>query len=290
MRSMTGYGQNRAAENGREITIELKSVNHRFLDINLRMPRGLLSLEDPIRKEIAKKLHRGHVDVFFTYRNTAENARVVSVDESLAASYVEAFAALARLPGVRDDCAASLLAALPNVLAVTEAEEDLVAVEALTFTALSGALDSLINMREKEAESMLLDLSAHLSALEEIVSGIEARAPLVVAACQKKLCARIEELLGAPPDPQRLAQEVALIADRAAIDEEIARLKSHMLQYRECLKADGPAGRKLDFLTQEMGREINTIGSKSSDLPIASFVLKAKAELEKLREQVQNIE
>jgi len=287
---MTGYGQKRVAEDGREITIELKSVNHRFLDINPRMPRGMLFLEDSIRKEIAKQLHRGHVDAFVVYRNTTENARAVSVDESLATSYEAALSALAKLPGVRDDRSVSFFASLPNIITITEAEDDLGAVEALTFKALSEALDLLVAMREKEAESMLADLTAHLNALEGIVSGIEARAPLVVAAYQKKLHARVEELLGAPPDPQRLSQEIALFADRAAIDEEIARLKSHMLQFGDCLEKPGSIGRKLDFLAQEMGREVNTIGSKSSDLPIASFVLEAKSELEKLREQVQNVE
>lgn len=290
MRSMTGFGQNCVLENGREITIELKSVNHRFLDINLRLPRGLLALEDPMRKKIAKTVHRGHVDVYFTYRNTTENARTVTVDEGLAASYGAALVTLSKFPGLRDDRSVSFLASLPNILTVTEAEDDLGAVEALTFKALDTALHFLIEMREKEAESMLADLTAHLSALEEIVREIEARAPLVVSACQKRLQARVEELTGAPPDPQRLAQEIALFADRAAIDEEIARLKSHAAQFHECLKMDGPIGRKLDFLTQEMGREINTIGSKSSDLQVVSLVLEAKSELEKQREQIQNIE
>ena len=290
MRSMTGYGQHRVSENGREIVIELKSVNHRFLDISLRLPRGLLSLDDPMRKEIAKKLHRGHVDIFFTYRNTTENARTVTVDEGLTASYGAALETLSRLPGLRDDRSVSLLASLPNILTVAEAEDDLGTVEALTFIALDKALRLLIEMREKEAESMLADLSVHLSLFMETVREIETRAPLVVEAYQKKLQARVEELIGAPPDPQRLAQEIALFADRAAIDEEIARLKSHTQQFHECLKTDGPIGRKLDFLTQEMGREVNTIGSKASDLDIASLVVTAKSELEKLREQIQIIE
>lgn len=290
MRSMTGYGQKRIEESGREIVIELKSVNHRFLDINLRMPRGLLYLEEPVRKAIAKSLHRGHVDVFLVYQNKNEGARVVSVDQGLAASYAAALSSLAKLPGIRDDRTVSLFAALPNILTVAEEEDDLSAIEKLTFKALEDALFALLEMREREAGAMFADLTTHLDILTRIISEIEARAPLVVEAYQKKLNERIEGMLGTLPDPQRLSQEVALFADRAAIDEEIARLQSHVAQFRECLQKTEPVGRKLDFLTQEMGREINTIGSKASDLSIASFVLEAKSELEKLREQIQNIE
>lgn len=290
MHSMTGYGQKKLAEDGREIIIELKALNHRFLDINLRMPRGLLSLEEPIRKALAARLHRGHIDIFFTYRNTREDARAVSVDQGLAVAYAAALSELARQPGILDDRSVSFFASLPNVLTVSDAEDDIGVVMDLCLRTLDGAIASLLLMRAQEGEALRADLSARLAALSAIVSKIAERAPLVVDEYRLRLNARIEELLGMPPDPQRIAQEVALLADRAAIDEELIRLGSHIGQFTESLALSEPIGRKLDFLTQEMGREVNTIGSKASDFQIASLVVEAKAELEKLREQVQNIE
>lgn len=290
MHSMTGYGQKKLTEDGREIIIELKAVNHRFLDINLRMPRGLLSLEEPIRKALAARLHRGHIDIFFTYRNTREDARAVSVDQGLAVAYAAALSELARQPGILDDRSVSFFASLPNVLTVSDAEDDIGVVMDLCLRTLDGAIASLLLMRAQEGEALRADLSARLAALSAIVSKIAERAPLVVDEYRLRLNARIEELLGMPPDPQRIAQEVALLADRAAIDEELIRLGSHIGQFTESLALSEPIGRKLDFLTQEMGREVNTIGSKASDFQIASLVVEAKAELEKLREQVQNIE
>lgn len=290
MHSMTGYGQKRLVENGREMVIELKSVNHRFLDINLRMPRGLLYLEELIRKSLSIRLQRGHVDVFFSYRNTREDARTVSVDQGLAAAYEVALAELARLPGISDDRTVSFFASLQGILTVTEAEDDMAAVENLCHRTLAEAITSLLAMRAQEGNALRADLAARLASLCTIVAKITERAPLVVTDYKQRLDARIAELLGTTPDPQRMAQEVALFADRAAIDEEIVRLESHMQQFREGLTSEEPIGRKLDFVTQEMGREINTIGSKASDVTIASLVVEAKAELEKMREQVQNVE
>ncbi len=290
MHSMTGYGRCRRETEGREMTVELKSVNHRFLDINLRLPRGLLFLEDPIRKALSARLSRGHVDVFVSYKNARNDAREVSVDVPLAKAYAGALSALASATGVADDRTLSRLAALPDVLTVTEKDEDQDAVQLVCLDALSGALDALIAMRADEGGALVRDIGARLDTMASYVSGITVRAPEVIIEYRSKLEARIDELLSAPPDPWRLAQEVALTADRAAIDEELVRLDSHLQQMRDALAAAEPVGRKLDFLVQELNREVNTIGSKASDLAIASLVVAAKAEIEKIREQVQNIE
>jgi len=290
MRSMTGYGRFRQERNGREITIEIKTVNHRFLDLNLRMPRGTLFLEEPLRKALASRLSRGHADVFLTYRNARDDAKEVMVDTSLLHAYAAAFDVMATETGLTDDRSLTRLAALPNVLTVTEKEDDQDAVTALCIDTLHGALDALTLMRDQEGQALASDLATRTGHLEEITEQIGARAPEVVKEYQAKLDARIVQLLAAPPDPQRMAQEVALFADKAAIDEELVRLKSHFTQVRECLAATEPVGRKLDFLVQELNREVNTISSKASDLAIASLVVEAKAEIEKIREQVQNIE
>ena len=290
MRSMTGYGRFRQERNGREITIEIKTVNHRFLDLNLRMPRGTLFLEEPLRKALASRLSRGHADVFLTYRNARDDAKEVVVDTSLLHAYAAAFDVMATETGLTDDRSLTRLAALPNVLTVTEKEDDQDAVTALCIDTLHGALDALTLMRDQEGQALTSDLATRTGHLEEITEQIGARAPEVVKEYQTKLDARIVQLLAAPPDPQRMAQEVALFADKAAIDEELVRLKSHFTQVRECLAATEPVGRKLDFLVQELNREVNTISSKASDLAIASLVVEAKAEIEKIREQVQNIE
>lgn len=290
MRSMTGYGRCRHELDGREMTIELKTVNHRFLDLNLRLPRGLLFLEDAIRKQVCARLSRGHLDVFLTYRNARDDAREVRVDLPLLSAYSAAFDSIIRHSGIPDDRSLSRLASLPDVLTIAEMEDDQEAILALCREALDRALDALLAMRACEGKALWADLSARLSRLDALTAGIAERAPDVVLDYQARLTARVADLLGAPPDPQRLAQEVALLADRASIDEELVRLSSHIRQIREALLSDEPIGRKLDFLVQELNREINTIGAKASDLSIAMGVVEAKAEIEKIREQVQNIE
>lgn len=290
MHSMTGYGRARREAEGRCLTVELKSVNHRFLDVALRMPRSLSFLEDPVRRALGERLSRGHVDVFLAYQNSREDARRVTVNAALARAYAQGLDELAALIGARDERTVAELAALPDVMTVAEADEDQEAVTAMCNAALSDALRALETMRENEGNALARDVLARLDALEAIARGIAARAPGVVRDYQAKLEARIAELLAAPPDPQRLAQEVAFMADRAAIDEELVRLESHIAQMRQMTREDGPVGRKLDFLVQELNREVNTIGSKASDLQIATAVVEAKAEIEKLREQVQNVE
>jgi uncharacterized protein (TIGR00255 family) len=272
------------------MTVEVKTVNHRFLDVNLRVPRGLFFLENPIRKAISAHLIRGHADVFVTYRNARDDAREVAVNIPLALAYADALNRLAIASGMVDDRSLSRLAEMPDVLTVAEKTEDQDAVVSLCMHALTHALGQVAAMRALEGESMARDIAARLDALAHCVAGIGERAPGVVAEYRASLEARLKVSLASPPDPWRLAQEIAILAERAAIDEELVRLDSHIAQFRAALETDEPVGRKLDFIVQELHREINTTGSKASDLVVSSLVVSAKAEIEKIREQVQNIE
>ena len=289
MLSMTGYGRAMGDMDGRQLTIEVKSVNHRFLDIAFRMPRTLMFLEDDARKLIGAKLARGHVDVFLTYRNLRSDAKNVSVDRALFDAYSGALSQLTDAD-VRDDRSLMSIARLPDVLVVTEAEEDQEALRALMRDTLDEALDKLVAMRAREGAEMKRDLAGRAAHIEEMTRAIEARYPETVGEYTARLRASIEELIGQSVDETRLLTEVAVMADRSAIAEETVRLHAHIAQLRECLEAAEPVGRRLDFLVQELNREVNTISSKSQDVPITKLAVDMKAEIEKLREQLQNIE
>lgn len=290
MQSMTGYGRARACRDGREITIELKTVNHRFLDLSFRIPKNLAFLEDPLRSRInASGLRRGHVDVFVTYANTRTDAREVRLDGALLEAFSQALAdaQVALKPYGRMMSAAEVLT-LSGALSIAQAEEDAEAVTELAAEAFDAALDKLMDMRAQEGEHLGADLLGNLEELSALVRGIADRAPEVPREYRQRLMARLEEWQ-VNADPQRVAQEVALMADHCAIDEELSRLQSHIAQFRSSVKNGTEVGRKLDFLLQEMNREINTIGSKASDAEISGCVVNAKCVVEKLREQVQNV-
>ena len=291
MQSMTGYGRAFVEIDGRQMTVEVKSVNHRFLDLSFRMPRNLMFLEDAARKAIGARLARGHVDVFVTYRNLRTDARTVQVDEALFAAYVGALSRLrgALGPDLRDDRTLMGIAHMPDVMTVTEAEEDQDAVRALLEAALGQALDELCAMRTREGEAIRADLSGRVDALERMTNAVEERYPQTVQAYTQRLRAAMEELAGSV-DETRLMMEVAVMADRSAIAEETVRLHSHIQQLRAVFEAREPIGRRVDFIVQELNREVNTISSKSQDIPITQLTVDMKAEIEKLREQVQNIE
>ena len=289
MLSMTGYGRATCETDGRQLTIELKSVNHRFLDLSFRMPRNLMFLEDDARKAIAEKLARGHVDVFMTYRNLRSDARTVQVDRALFDAYAQALDTLAG-GGLRDDRSLMSVARMPDVMIVTEAEEDQDAVRALMLKTMAQALEQLLAMRRREGASMAEDLGRKVDAIEEMTRKIEARYPETVEEYTRRLRASIEELIGQNVDETRLLTEVAVMADRSAIAEETVRLHSHIQQLRETFQREEPIGRRLDFLVQELNREVNTISSKSQDVPITRLAVECKAEIEKLREQLQNVE
>lgn len=291
MQSMTGYGRAFVEIEGRQMTVEVKSVNHRFLDLSFRLPRNLMFLEDAARKAISARLARGHVDVFVTYRNLRTDARTVHVDEALFSAYVDALRRMrgAIGPDLRDDRTLMGIAHMPDVMTVTEAEEDQDAVRALLEAALGEALDALCAMRAREGEAILADLSGRVDAIERMTGAVEERYPQTVAAYTQRLRAAMEELAGSV-DESRLMMEVAVMADRSAIAEETVRLRSHIQQLRSVFGAAEPIGRRVDFIVQELNREVNTISSKSQDIPITQLTVDMKAEIEKLREQVQNIE
>lgn len=291
MYSMTGFGKGTCAVDGRELTVELKSVNNRFLDISMRLPRTLGALEEPFRRAMQQRLNRGHVDVFVNYRNTRSDARCVYLDTQLMEAYVQQARKAAEALSLTDDLTLSKVLSLPDVAEIVPGEEDEEALLALGEKAVNLAIDALLKMRLGEGERLKLDLQERIERMEGYAAAIEQRAPGVAEDYRRKLTERIEELVQETEvDRSRLATEIALFADRAAIDEEIVRLKSHLVHFRELLKASEPVGRKMDFLIQEMNRECNTIGSKANDAALTDLVLLCKAEIEKLREQIQNIE
>lgn len=291
MHSMTGYGRMSVERDGRQLTVELKSVNHRFLDLSFRMPRSLNCIEDAMRHQIAARLARGRVDVFATYRNVREDSKTVAVDEALLNAYMNALNQICERTGLTDDRSLMQMAQMHDVMTVNETEEDQETLKTLMEEALSGALDQMEQMRAREGAALRTDVLSRIDRLEKMTEEIEKRYPETVEEYRQKLRARVDELMdGATMDEQRLIQEVAVMADRSAIAEETVRLHSHFEQVREMAEAQEPVGRKLDFIVQELNREVNTISSKSQDVPITKLVVAAKAEIEKIREQVQNVE
>lgn len=287
MRSMTGYGKCQLQENAWEVTVELRAVNHRYLDIAMRLPRNLLFLEDGVRKSLAK-LVRGHVDVYITVRQTEGASRIAEPDIALAASYMEAAKAIAKATGVKNNLNVSKLMQLEGVTTLNEAAMDEDTVSALCQKAVEGAMAHLDDMRLREGENLRADLAEHLDNVEALREQVVAYAPKVVEEYRTRLTERLAKLPIEPVDPARLAQEVAIMTDKCAIDEELSRLMSHITQLRRYLDMQGETGKKMDFLIQEMNRETNTIGSKCSDAAIAQCVVDMKSEIEKLREQIQN--
>ena len=287
MRSMTGYGKCQLQRAPWEVTAELRAVNHRYLVISCRLPRSLSFLEDGVRKALAA-LVRGHVDVYLTVRQTEGATRQVETDAALAAAYVEAARVIAEATGAVNDLTVTKLMAMEGVTTVTEAAMDEEAVSALCQEAMAGAIAALDDMRLREGENLRADLSAHLDAAAALREKIIGYAPNVVGEYRVKLQERLAKMQVEAIEPARLAQEVALIADKCAIDEELSRLDSHIRQLRRYLDMPGETGKKMDFLIQEMNREANTIGSKCSDADIAQCVVDLKSEIEKLREQIQN--
>mgnify|MGYP002800877051 FL=1 len=289
--SMTGYGRARQVLNGREITVELRGVNARFLEYSSRLPRAFAFLEDPLKKLVAARVNRGKVELSLTVQNTTAADTVVTVNWPLAKGYRDAMTALSEQLELKNDMSVSLIARMPDVLAQTAAPLDEEALWADVQTVAGQAVDAFLTMRAAEGEKLKADLLSHLDVVEQLVGRIEANTAGRVKAYSDKLYARLQELLADRSiDESRLVTEAAIFADKTAIDEETVRLHSHIAQYRDILSGDGPVGRKLDFLTQELNREANTIGSKCQDVDITRLVVELKSEIEKLREQLQNLE
>lgn len=290
--SMTGFGRGEASGHGYHFTIELKAVNHRFFEVSVRMPRNLNVLEERIRKILQEKIQRGRVDVFVNIKETEEKKRLVKVDKDLALSYDKTLKELAFALKTPYETDIYRLAVLPEVLSVEDSETDFELLWEPLSRAVTDALCGFVQMRQVEGERLAEDLSNRLHTIMGEKDEIAGYSNTVVSDYQSRLRERIQILLGenAILDEAKLANEVAFFADRASITEELVRLQSHIDQCREALKSTEAVGRKLDFLVQEMNREINTIGSKGNNLNIAQLVVQMKSELEKIREQVQNLE
>ena len=291
VKSMTGYGRARQTLRGRDITVEVRSVNNRYLDCTVKVPRTYIFAEDAVKSRVQKAVSRGKVDVFITIDATAADETVVAVNESLARGYYEALIKIRDMFSLEGELTAAVLAKFPDVLTVTKAEEDLESVAGDICAVLDEALEAYNAMRTVEGEKLCEDIAGRVATIETVVGKVEERSPQTVAAYREKLTARMQEVLQSTTiDESRILTEAAIFADKIAVDEEPVRLRSHIAQLRTMLKSDQPVGRKLDFLIQEVNRECNTIGSKCNDLTIAQDVVNMKAEVEKIREQVQNIE
>lgn len=289
--SMTGYGRYEVEANERKILVEVSSVNHRYLDLNIRMPRILMQYEEVIRRIVKEKLTRGKVEITISMQSVAQEDVEVVVNESLGAAYLEGLRMLGRKFDLEDDLKLSALMNINDLVSIQKKTVNNEAIEAQIESALQGALEAFIKMRQKEGEALKQDILQKCKVLSEMVIAIESRSPKVVIQYKERLKARLAQLLdGVSVDENRITTEIALFADKCAIDEEITRLKSHIKQLEEILEEGQVVGRKLDFLMQEMNREANTIGSKANDYEITKIVVALKTEIEKIREQVQNIE
>lgn len=291
LKSMTGFGRGEHTSPRAHYRVEVQAVNHRFVEVRARVPRRLWHLEHQIQREVQQRFGRGRFEVHLSERLLIEPPRAIRVDRAAAREFVAAVRALREELGLPGDLSVEALAGLRDLVSFEEAEEEAGAAWEEIRPALEQAFADLEAMREKEGAALAADLRHRLDLLERGLTAVLARAPGTVAAYRARLQERVAALAaGVPLDPGRLEQEVVLFADRADISEEGARLASHLAQFRDLLEAPGPHGRKLEFLLQEMHREVNTLGSKAADASIAAEVVTMKAELEKMREQIQNVE
>ena len=292
MKSMTGYGKATVTRDNAELTIELKSVNHRFLDVSTKIPRGFIAHEDVIRNGLSKGISRGHVDVFLNYTLVGDTDKLVTVDMALAKGYYEAAKQLKEaFPDLHLDFNVNALMRSNEVLTLKQTEEDAEVIREMVEEAVEKAVEKLNAMREIEGNALRKDLLLKIDNVERLLSKVKEHAPKVAEQYREKLRARVNEALsGVELDESKLANEVCFFADKSCIDEEITRLGSHIARAREILSMSEPVGRKLDFLVQEFNRETNTICSKSSFLELTNVALEMKNEIEKIREQVQNLE
>ncbi len=291
IRSMTGYGRSEQIVDGRAVTVEIKSVNHRYFEFSCRTTRGYSFLEEKLKSFLQGRITRGKVDAYISVEALESAQTQVLVNHSLAEGYVQALRELAERYGLRDDISVSTVSRYSDIFSVHKAPEDEEAVWSSVQQAAEEALKNFLAMREAEGERLRADVLSRAGTIMKLVDEIETRSPQTVAEYQERLRQKIQELLGDNTvDEQRLLTETAIFADKVAVAEETVRLRSHFRQMEEMMKTDAPIGRKLDFLVQEMNREANTIGSKAVDSKIAYLVVDIKAEIEKIREQIQNIE
>lgn len=289
--SMTGYGSAKGSVEGQEIAVELKSVNNRYLDCSIRLPRNFLFAEDTVKQAVSAGVSRGKVDVFVSAQASQDSGTVVSVNEELARGYRDAVARIAETLGLESGLNAFSLARFPDVLTVERRELDKDKAAAALSDITAKAVEEFNAMREREGERLRRDMLGKLETIEGLVSVVEERSPQTVKEYRERLEARLRDILADRSlDEQRVITEAAIFADRTAVDEETVRLRSHIAQFRTMLEEGSPIGRKMDFLVQEFNRESNTIGSKCSDASLAKVVVDLKSEIEKIREQLQNVE
>jgi uncharacterized protein (TIGR00255 family) len=289
--SMTGYGRGVFTTQDYSVTIDLKSINHRYLELYFKIPKSYAFLEDKLRREISGRISRGKVEISINIEKLSLTEARVELNQSLLTSYLKAIQELKNNYAIEGEADLKTIISLPEVFKTTQPEEDQEKLVEIAGQALDMAIKSLIATRKTEGEGLRLDIQAKLASLEESRIALLELAPNVVTTYQEKLTKRIQELIGGVEiDPNRLACEVAIFADKSDISEESVRIESHLKQFLQILGLTEPIGRKLDFLIQELNREINTVGSKASDINIAQLVINFKAELEKIREQIQNIE
>lgn len=289
IKSMTGYGRGEIKEKGYYITVEIKSLNHRFLDINCRMNKLLSGLEEKVREFVSKQIERGRIELNIGFEVYERSINVIEIDENLLSEYLRVFTDVKSKFELEGFIKVSDLVYLPEVIKVKNDDLDLEEIWELLKLPLSEAINNLIDMRNKEGIKLYDDVVNRIDKISDIVKEIEDLSFVMVEDYRKRLEQRIREL-GVDIDPNRMAMEIAIIADKSCIAEEITRLKSHIIQFKDSLKEEGSIGKKLDFIVQEMNREANTIASKSIDYRISNKVIDLKNEIEKIREQVQNIE
>lgn len=291
MNSMTGYGRSRQVLDGREITVEIRSVNHRYLEYSARIPRMYGYLEEKLKTFLQSSVSRGKVEVTVTIQNLTGGDTVVQINQALAKGYLDAMRSQAEYLGLKDDLTLSTLTRFNDVFTLQKLEEDQQVIWNSVQQVAQQALDQFLEMRRREGERLKLDLLQKLELLNGHVASVEEQSPKTVAAYRERLLQKMEELLADRCiDQQRILLEAGLYAEKIAVDEETVRLKSHLEQFAQMMEQSGPVGRKLDFLVQEINRETNTIGSKAQDLAVTRRVVEMKSEIEKIREQIQNIE
>ncbi len=291
MNSMTGYGRSRQVLDGREITVEIRSVNHRYLEYSARIPRMYGYLEEKLKTFLQSLVSRGKVEVTVTIQNLTGGDTVVQINQALAKGYLDAMRSQAESLGLKDDLTLSTLTRFNDVFTLQKLEEDQQVIWNSVQQVARQALDQFLEMRRREGERLKLDLLQKLELLNGHVASVEEQSPKTVAAYRERLLQKMEELLADRCiDQQRILLEAGLYAEKIAVDEETVRLKSHLEQFAQMMEQSGPVGRKLDFLVQEINRETNTIGSKAQDLAVTRRVVEMKSEIEKIREQIQNIE
>ena len=291
IKSMTGYGSAKGTVEGLEITVELKSVNNRYLDTSVRLPRSFLFAEEAIKSEVQSHISRGKVDVFISVDSSAAGDMTVKVNEPLLRGYIEAIRHISEEYSLANDMTALSVSRFPDVLSVEKKDLDAEAISAGICAVAEEALRDFDAMRQREGAKLLDDVLSRLETIDRLVSAVETEAPKTVAEYRKRLEQKMQEVLGATGiDENRILAEAAIFADHIAVDEETVRLRSHMSQLTTMINGNSPTGIKIDFLIQEFNREANTIGSKCQNSQIAHVVVDLKSEIEKIREQIQNIE